>query len=147
MRTHVLLLCGVVMVSMLRPANGQGPGTLGEAIDDLARDVKTYLDSVGKRRVAVGQIPGTGDMARSSSAGPLLQTALERRLKELGVELVSRKADFELRGEFMEKEDVDSKRQFVLIKLELRDQEGKSRYFEGIETLNGRTRVTKYFVK
>jgi hypothetical protein len=132
-------LCALLLTLVAAPAYAQ-TGTLGEAISDLARDVKAV---VGGQRLSVGQFPGTGDIGSRSSAGPLLQTALEKKLKELGTTIVDKKADYELRGEYTEMEDSNTGRQFVQIKLELRDREGNSRFFVGIEN----NKATKYYVK
>src|SRR5262245_36812221 len=137
----------VLAATALTPAAARADGSLGEAVGDLARDVKSYLDGVGKNRVTIGQFPGRGDLARHSSAGPLLQTALETALRRLKVEVVDRKGDFELSGEFTEMEDAGTGRQFVLIKLELRDRVGNVQRVEGIKKTDGREQVTEDYVK
>jgi hypothetical protein len=140
-------LAGLMLAALAQPGAAQASGTLGDAVNDLASDVKAYLVSVGKNKLSIGQFPGKGDMARYSSAGPLLQTALAAKLKELKVEIVDKKGDFELSGEYTELEDTNTGRQFVQIKLELRDRQGNSHLFEGIERIDGKNKVTKYFVK
>jgi hypothetical protein len=139
-RNTIAWSLALLLTLVAAPAHAQSSGTLSEAVNDLARDVKGFI---GERKLTIGQFPGTGDMGRFSSAGPLLQTALQKKLKELGCNIVDRKGDYELRGEYTEMEDANTERQFVQIKLELRDREGNSRFFVGIE--NGK--ANKYFVK
>jgi hypothetical protein len=147
MRRTALWLCGLLVGLTVAPANAraQTDATLGAAIHDLARDVKKYLDTVGKGKVKVGQFPGRGEASLSSS-GPLLQTALEAKLRAMGCEIVTKKGDYELSGEFSVWEEPDG-RQFIQIQLELRDRQGAAHTFEGMVKVGGKNTATKYFVK
>ncbi len=138
---------GALLALLLVPAFGRADGSLGDALTQLANDIKKVCESEGKLRLTVGQFAGRGDMARYSSSGPVIQIELGNLLKRIGLVIVEKKADFEVTGDYTEMEDTNTGRQFVLIKAELTDRQGIAKHLQGIQNVDGKPQVTKYFVK
>ncbi len=145
--------CALALAALLAatPASALADGTLAEAVNDLARDVAALLDARGEKQVPVAIKPfvGTGDEAHHATATPWVEATLQVCLKARGVNVVggSDPAAYELSGEYKAMQDSNTDRIFVLFKGILADRKANQQVLEGIQLINFKRQVTKYYVK
>ncbi len=121
------MLSGLLVALVATVAQAQsGGGSPGGLLNDLSRDIRTFLDHNGNGRVVVGDIQG---------GGPTVRAALADYLRRLGVQVVDSKGHFELGGDVAVREDPSTGRRTVQIRLELRDRQGNVHFFQGKQYL------------
>lgn len=122
-----LALCSILLLIAIRPAPARADGTLAEAIDALARDIKGYLDEHKEPAVTFGQFRGVGKLGRHASAGPNLVHELTRVLRDVHKVKVEEDSLITALGEFQEAEDKRTALQVVELAVELRDAKTKQK--------------------
>jgi len=125
-----LALCGLVLlIAAGSPRSAHAEGTLTEAVQALAQDIKTFVDGRGEKSVSVGQFRGSGSFSINSSAGPNLVRELTRALQALKVEVALR-SNITVLGDFEEAEVETTRAQVVVLKAEMREKAGKKTELE-----------------
>jgi hypothetical protein len=114
-----LVIAAVLMAIHPRPVRANPNLSLEMA--KMAEGLKKLLTSRGEDAIAVGQF--TGPAASAASAGPAIVKALSEELQKAGV-TVKRRANLEVKGEYVDVTDKQSGKLAALIRARVLDRAG-----------------------
>ena len=100
------VLCWTLGALMILVGPAQAADDLGREMAEVAKEIKKSLDDRQQEAIAVGEFTGPARMA--SSGGPGIKHTLIEELKRISIR-VERKADLEIKGDYFDAEDKETK--------------------------------------
>lgn len=118
-----LVLAGMATSARAEPTNTRFPPDLVSQVEDVVADVKKLLADKGATSIAVGAFSGPSRVP--SSYGPGIAKLLGDELQKQQI-TVSKRAKFEIKGEYLAIEDQKSKQPIARLKARVYDSSGSS---------------------
>lgn len=112
---------GLILAAVLVAGPARAGDDLNRELAEVARGIKQLLDGRGQDSVAVGEFTGPARAAASGGAG--VKQALIEELKRAGVR-VERKAELEVKGDYLDAEDRASGLVGLVLKARVLDRTG-----------------------
>ncbi len=115
----VFMIAASLVLAIGSPARASNNLRLEMA--EVAKKVKELLDGRGDDSIAVGQFTGPSHM--SSNSGPAIAKMLGEELEKVGVK-VQKRANLEMKGDYLDVEDKKNKQMAALLKGRILDRSG-----------------------